>query len=62
LIIVASSEVGFTRPSLGCCADNVINPLDLTQLFCPGFTLAAVSLSGFTTDIVGCWGSPVESL
>jgi hypothetical protein len=35
--------------------DNVIIPLDLTQLFCPGFTLSAGSPSGFTTDIVGCW-------
>jgi hypothetical protein len=44
------------EPSLGCRADNVIIPLDLTQLSCPGFTLAAGPLSGFTTDIVGCWG------
>ncbi len=37
--------------------------LDLKQLFCPGFTLAAGPSSGFTIDIVGCWGgSPVESL
>jgi hypothetical protein len=35
--------------------DNVIIPLDLTQLFCPGFTLSVGSPSGFTTDIVGCW-------
>ncbi len=49
--------------SLGHHADNFIIPLDLTQLFCPGFTLAAGPPSGFTTDIVGCWGgSPVESL
>jgi hypothetical protein len=34
----------------------VIIPLDITQLFCPGFTLAAGPPSGFTTDIVGCWG------
>jgi hypothetical protein len=27
--------------SLGRRADNVIIPLDLTQLFCPGFTLTA---------------------
>jgi hypothetical protein len=39
--------------SLGRSADNVIIPLDLTQLFCPGFTLAAGPPSGFTTDI-GC--------
>jgi hypothetical protein len=50
------------EPSLGRRADNVIILLDLTQLFCPGFTLAAGPPSGFTTDIVGCWGSPVESL
>jgi hypothetical protein len=33
------------RPELSLCyrADNVIIPLDLTQLFCPSFTL-------------GCWG------
>ncbi len=64
LIIMASSEAGFvpitiTRPS---CRQCVI-PLDLTQLSCPGFTLAAGLPSGFTTDRVGCWGgSPVESL
>ncbi len=52
------------EPSLGPCADNVIIPLDLTQLFCPSFTLAAGPPFGFTTDGVGCWGggSPVESL
>jgi hypothetical protein len=44
------------EPSLGRHADNVIIPLDLTQLFCPGFTLAAGLPSGFTTNIVGCWG------
>jgi hypothetical protein len=32
----------------------VIIPFDLTQLSCPGFTLAAGPPSGFTTDIVGC--------
>ncbi len=42
--------------SLGPHADNVIIPLDLTQLSCPGFTLAAGLPSGFTTDGVGCWG------
>jgi hypothetical protein len=41
--------------SLGPGADNVTIPLDLTQLFCPGFTLAAGPLSGFTTG-VSCWG------
>jgi hypothetical protein len=44
------------EPSLGPCTDNAIIPLDLTQLFCPGFTLAAGPPSGFTTDGVGCWG------
>ncbi len=44
------------EPSLGHRADNVIIPLDLTQLFCPCFMLAAGSPSGFTTNIVGCWG------
>jgi hypothetical protein len=44
------------EPSVGCCPDNVIIPLDLTQLFCPVFTLTAGSPSGFTTDIFGCWG------
>ncbi len=42
-----------SEPSLGPCADNVIIPLDLKQLFCPGFTLAAGPPSGFTTDGVG---------
>ncbi len=44
------------EPSLGRRTDNVIIPLDLTQLFCPGFMLAAGRPSGFTTDIVDCWG------
>jgi hypothetical protein len=35
--------------SLGRCTDNVIIPLDLTQLSSPGFTLAAGPPSGFTT-------------
>ncbi len=42
------------EPSLGRSADNVIIPLDLTQLFCPCFKLAADPPSGFTTDIVTC--------
>ncbi len=47
------------EPSLGRRrADNVIIPLDLTQLSFPSFTLAAGPPSGFTTDIVGCWGEP----
>jgi hypothetical protein len=32
----------------------------ITQLFCPGFTLATGSPSSFTTDGVGCWGEPCE--
>jgi hypothetical protein len=49
---------GGLRPelSLGRRANNVIIPLDLTQFFCPGFMLAAGPSSGFTTDIVSCWG------
>ncbi len=64
LIILASSEAGFVpKPSLGPRADNVIIPLDLTQLSCPGFTLAAGLPSGFTTDGVSRWAwSPEESL
>ncbi len=42
--------------SLGPRADNVTVPLDLTQLSCPSFLLAAGLPSGFTTDGVGCWG------
>ncbi len=38
------------KPSLGCPADNVIMALDLTQLFCPGFTLAAGPPSGIHTQ------------
>jgi hypothetical protein len=44
------------KPSPGHCVDNVIIPLDLTQLFGPSFMLAAGPPSSFTTDIVGCWG------
>jgi hypothetical protein len=44
------------EPSVGPRVGNVIIPLDLTQLSCPGFTLAAGLPSGFTTDGVGCWG------
>ncbi len=44
------------EPSLGHPANNVIIPLDLTQLSCPGFTLAIGPPSGFTTNIVGCLG------
>ncbi len=39
------------EPSLGPRADNVIIPLDLTQLSYLGFTLAVGLPSGF-----GCWG------
>ncbi len=46
------------EPSLGPRADNVIVPLDLTQLSCPGFMLAEGFPAGFTTDEVGCWGEP----
>jgi hypothetical protein len=51
---------GGLRPklSLGPRANNVIIPLDLTQLFCPGFPLTAGLPSSFTTDGVGCWGEP----
>ncbi len=44
------------EPSLGPRADNVITPLDLTQLSCPGFLLTAGLPSGFTTDAVSCKG------
>ncbi len=47
-----------TKPSLGPRADNVIIPLDLKQLFCPGFTLAAGPPSGFTTNGVAAGGEP----
>ncbi len=50
------------EPSLGCCADNVIIQLDLTQLFCPCFTLAAGPPFGFTKHSRLLGGSPVESL
>jgi hypothetical protein len=47
---------GGLRPKLsrGPCPDNVIIPLDLTQLLCPSFTLTAGPPSSFTR--VGCWG------
>jgi hypothetical protein len=45
------------EPSLGPRANNVIIPLDPTQLFCPGFTLTAGPPS-FTTNRVSCWGEP----
>jgi hypothetical protein len=46
------------KPLLGRRGNNVIIPLDLTQLSCPGFTLAGGPPSCFTTDIVGCWRGP----
>ncbi len=48
------------EPSLGPRADNVIIPLDQTQLFCPGFMLAAVPPSGFTTTELAAGGEPYE--
>ncbi len=48
------------EPSLGPCSDNVIIPLDLTQLSYPSFTLAAGLRSGFTTNGVGCWGGALS--
>jgi hypothetical protein len=45
------------EPLLGPHANNGIIPLDVTQLSCPGFTLAAGPPSSFITDIVGCWGA-----
>ncbi len=46
------------EPTLGHCDDNVIIPLDLTQLFCLSFTLTLGPPSGYTTDIIGYWGEP----
>jgi hypothetical protein len=54
--VVVVVDVGRGVVDVGRHADNVLIPPDLTQLFCPGFTLAAGPPSGFTTDIVGCWG------
>jgi hypothetical protein len=48
--------------SLGPRADNVIIPLDLTQLSCPGFTLLQVSLLASQPTESAAGGSPVESL
>jgi hypothetical protein len=44
------------EPSRGRRANNVIIPLDLTQLSCPRFLPVAGPPSSFTTYIVGCWG------
>jgi hypothetical protein len=49
------------EPSISRHADHVIIPLYLTQLFCPGFMLAAGPPFGFTTDIVGCLGGALQS-
>jgi hypothetical protein len=51
---------GRLRPklSLGPRADNVIIPLDLTQLFCLGFSLAAGPPSSFTTTESAAGGEP----
>jgi hypothetical protein len=46
------------EPSLGPRAGNVLIPLDLTQLFCPGFMLAAGPPSGFTTMESAAGGEP----
>ncbi len=46
----------YPKWSLGHRANNVTIPLDLTQLFCPGFMLAAGLPSSFTADRVSCWG------
>ncbi len=50
------------EPSLGRHTDNVIIPLDLTQLFCPGFTPICLSfrLHSQHSQLLG--RSPVESL
>jgi hypothetical protein len=61
---VIDHQQGFAPPqlSLGPRADNVTVPLDLTQLSCPGFTLAAGLPSDFTTTSRLLGRSPVESL
>ncbi len=51
--LASSPSRCFTR----LCADNVQAEINLmTQLSCPGFTLAAGLPSGFTTNGVCCWG------
>jgi hypothetical protein len=61
---VIDHQQDFAPPqlSLGPRADNVTVPLDLTQLSCPGFTLAAglFWLHNWRSRLLG--GSPVESL
>jgi hypothetical protein len=52
------------EPSLGHCADNVIIPLDLTQLYCPGFLQVSLRASQLTESAAGgepC-GEPAISL
>ncbi len=49
-------------PHLRWASSRTVTRPSLTQLFCPSFTLTAGPPSRFTTDIVGCWGSPVKSL
>jgi hypothetical protein len=46
------------KQSLGPRADNVIIPLDLTELSCPGFMLSAGLPSGFTTTESAAGGEP----
>jgi hypothetical protein len=59
---VIDHQQGFVpqQLSLGPRANNVTVPLDLTQLSCPGFTLAAGLPSSFTTDGVSCWGGALS--
>ncbi len=56
---MASSEAGFIpKPSLGPRADNVIVPLDLTQLSYPGFMLAACLLPASQPTESAAGGEP----
>jgi hypothetical protein len=48
------------EPSLGPHTDDVIILLDLTQLFCPGFTLATGLPSGFTTTELAAGGGALR--
>ncbi len=50
------------EPSLGPRANNVIIPLNLTQLSCPGFTLTAGLHSVFTTMESAAGGEPCVEL
>ncbi len=59
---MASSEAGFVqKPSLDPRADNVIIPLDLTQLSFPGFMLAAAQPTESAAGGEPC-GEPAISL